>query len=100
MRKQSQIPGLNPPFPSRSAMLSPVLPHFHTKGLPVNFQKLMLIVIPAALLIGAYVYFTRVDRSDPIAVANAFTKALKDGNTAKASTYYLPAKAESWRTNA
>jgi len=59
----------------------------------------MLIVIPVALILGGWHYFSKVDRSDPVKVANAFAKALHSKNTGTASSYYLPAEAEAWREN-
>jgi len=64
----------------------------------MNFPKLMVLIGVAALAIGSIVYFTRVDRSDPAAVATAFTKAMKKQDTEAASGYYMPDKAEAWRT--
>jgi hypothetical protein len=64
----------------------------------MNFPKLMVIVGVAALAIGSFVYFTRVDRSNPAAVATAFTKAMKKQDTKTASQFYLPDKAEAWKT--
>jgi len=66
----------------------------------VNFQKVLLIAVPLALLICAWMYFTRIDRTNPVAVGTAFTKAMKAGDTSKASGYWVPDKAEAWRTNA
>jgi len=63
----------------------------------MNFPKLMVIVGVAALAIGSFVYFTRVDRSNPAAVATAFTKAMKKQDTKTASQFYLPAKADAWK---
>ena len=57
----------------------------------------MLIVVPLAIVIVGYQFFTRVDRTDPVKVAKAFTSALKSGNTSKASSYYVPAEADAWR---
>ena len=46
------------------------------------------------------VYLTHVDRSNPVSVGNAFTKALKTGDTSSASGYFVPDKAQAWRTAA
>jgi hypothetical protein len=62
----------------------------------VNFKKLLLIVIPVAVLIVGYQWMTRVDRSNPVEVATAFTKHLKAGNNSKAAKYYVPDQAEEW----
>ena len=70
---------------------------FSPKASPLNFKKLMLIVVPLLIVIFGYQFLTRVDRTDPVKVATAFTKALKSGNTSKASGYYVPEEAESWR---
>ena len=64
----------------------------------MNFPKLMVIVAVAAVAIGAFVYFTAVDRSNPAEVASAFTKAMKKQDTKTAAGYYLPDKAEAWKT--
>jgi hypothetical protein len=66
----------------------------------VNFKKLMLIVIPVAVLIVGYQWLTGVDRSDPIAVATAFSKNLKSGNISSAAKFYVPAEAEAWEESA
>ena len=62
----------------------------------MNFKKLMLIVIPLAVLIVGYQLLTKVDHKDPIAVATAFTKNLKAGDNSKAAKYYVPDQAEAW----
>jgi hypothetical protein len=64
----------------------------------MNFPKLMVIIGIAAVAIGSFVYFTRTDRSDPAAVATAFTKAMKKQDTKTAADYYMPEKAEAWKT--
>jgi len=66
----------------------------------MNLQKVIVIAVIAAVLIGAYQFFTRVDRTNPAAVATAFTKALKSKNTSKASSYYVPDQAKEWRAKA
>jgi hypothetical protein len=63
----------------------------------LNFKKLLLIVIPLAIIIGAWQFFTRVDRTNPVAVGTAFTKALKAGKVTKAAGFYLPESASSWQ---
>lgn len=70
------------------------------KATPVNFQKAVVIAVAVALAIGAWMYFSRVDRANPQAVATAFTKALKSKSTSKASSYYVPAEAKAWQTSA
>jgi hypothetical protein len=62
----------------------------------VNFKKLMLIVIPLAVLIIGYQWLTKVDHSDPVAVATAFTKNLRSGDNSKAAKYYVPAESAAW----
>jgi hypothetical protein len=64
----------------------------------MNFPKLMVIVGIAVLAIGSFVFFTRVDRSDPAAVATAFMKAMKKQDTKAAADFYVPDKSEAWRT--
>lgn len=66
----------------------------------MNFSKVLVFGAIAAVVIGAIMFFTRTDYTDPIGVATAFTKALKAEDTSKASKYYLPDKAESWKTAA
>lgn len=66
----------------------------------MNFKKLMLIVIPLAVLIIGYQWMTKVDRSDPIQVATAFTKNLKSGDVSKAAKYFVPTEAEAWEESA
>ena len=63
----------------------------------MNFQKLLLIVIPLAILIVAWQWFTRIDRTNAVEVATAFTTALKSGNTSAAAEFYDPEGAEAWR---
>jgi hypothetical protein len=62
----------------------------------VNFKKLMLIVIPLAVVIIGYQWMNRVDRSDPVAVATEFTKNLRSGDASKAAKYYVPEQADAW----
>ena len=64
----------------------------------MNFPKLMVLIVIAVAVVGSIMYFTRVDRSDPAAVATAFTKAMKKQDTKTAADFYLPEKAEAWRT--
>ena len=66
----------------------------------MNFKKLLIAVAAFVVVVGAYKFLTRVDRSDPIAVANAFTKALNKSDTDKASGYYVPAEAATWAQSA
>src|SRR5690349_5167368 len=63
----------------------------------MNFKKLMIAVVAVVLVIAVWKMMTHVDRSNPVAVATAFTKAIKDKNTSAASGYYLPEKAQAWR---
>ena len=64
----------------------------------MNFPKLMLIIGVAVVAIGSFLYFTRVDRSNPAAVATAFTKAMKKQDTKTAASFYMPAKSDAWKT--
>jgi hypothetical protein len=64
----------------------------------MNFPKLVVIIAVAAVAIGSFVYFTRVDRSNPAEVAAAFTKAMKKQDTKTAAEFYMPDKAEAWKT--
>ena len=64
----------------------------------MNFPKLVVIVAVAAVAIGSFVYFTRVDRSNPAEVAAAFTKAMKKQDTKTAADYYMPDQAEAWKS--
>jgi len=63
----------------------------------MNFKKLMIAVAAVVVLIAVWKMATRTDRSNPVAVATAFTKAMKGNNPSKASGYYVPDKAEEWR---
>jgi hypothetical protein len=63
----------------------------------VNFKKLMLIFVPLIALVIGYQWLTRIDRTDPVKVATAFAKALKANDLSKASSFYVPDKAEAWR---
>jgi len=63
----------------------------------VNFKKLMIGVVAVVVLICVWQFFTRVDRSNPVAVATAFTKALKGRDTGRASKFYIPDQAAAWR---
>ena len=65
-------------------------------GTLLNFKKLMLIVVPVAVLIIGYQWMTRVDRTDALEVATAFTKHLKSGNNDKAAKYLVPGDAPAW----
>ena len=77
----------------------PRSPHSPRKrGNTINFPKLVVIIAVAAVAIGSFVYFTRVDRSNPAEVAAAFTKAMKKQDTKTAADYYMPDKAEAWKT--
>jgi hypothetical protein len=66
----------------------------------LNFKKFLVFFIPAALLFGGWKFLTRVDRANPAAVATAFTQALKGRDTGKASSYWVPEQAQTWRTGA
>jgi hypothetical protein len=66
----------------------------------MNFKLLLVILIPIALLLIGYKLLTRLDRSDPVAVGTAFTKALKSRDTGAASKLWIPDKAEAWRADA
>jgi hypothetical protein len=65
----------------------------------MNFTKILLIVVPIGLLFGGWLYMHHVDRSDPVAVATAFTKAMKNNDLVTASSYYVPERAEAWRSS-
>src|SRR5688500_10752594 len=82
--------GLPPPFSPTS--------HGKRGRNNMNFPKLLVIVAVAAVAIGSFVYFTGVDRSNPAEVAAAFTKAMKKQDTKTAADYYMPDKAEAWKT--
>ena len=62
----------------------------------MNFKKLMLIVVPLAVLIIGYQWITRVDRADAVQVATAFAKNLKANDVSAAGKYYLPEQSEAW----
>jgi len=63
----------------------------------MNFKKLMVAVVAVVVVIALWKMMTRVDHSNPVAVATAFTKAMKSKDTSAASAYYVPEKAETWR---
>src|SRR5947207_952790 len=93
---------LTPPAGLVTVPLRPrafVPPNALTESEPLNFKKLMLIVIPLALVLAGWQYFSKVDRSDPVKVANAFAKALHSKNTGTAANYYMPEEAQAWREN-
>ncbi len=64
----------------------------------MNFPKLMVIIVVAVVVIGAFMFFTGVDRSNPAEVATAFTEAMKKKDTKAAAKFYLPDQADAWRT--
>ena len=64
----------------------------------MNFPKLMVLVAVVVVAIGSIMYFTRTNRSDPAAVARAFTKAMKKQDSKAASGFYMPDKADAWLT--
>lgn len=66
----------------------------------MNFAKLVVFGVIAAVVIGGIMFFTRTDYADPVAVATAYTKAIKSNNMDKASKYYQPDKADAWKTAA
>src|SRR5829696_2895497 len=57
----------------------------------------MIVVVAVVVLIVGYKMMTKVDRTDPVKVATAFTKALKAKDTSTASSYFVPDQAEAWR---
>jgi hypothetical protein len=63
----------------------------------MNFKKLMIAVVAVVVIIAVWKFATRVDHSNPVAVATAFTKAMKKNDTSAASKYYLPEQAQAWR---
>jgi len=63
----------------------------------MNFKKVLIAVVAVVIVIVAWQMLTRVDRGNPVAVATAFTKALKNKDTSSASKYYVPDKADAWR---
>jgi hypothetical protein len=68
-----------------------------TESEPLNFKKLMVVVAVVVVLITAYKLMTRVDHTDPVKVATAFTKAMKGKDSSSASKYWVPAEAQAWR---
>ena len=63
----------------------------------MNFKKVLIAVAAVIVVIAVWHMLTRVDRRNPVAVATAFTNAMKHKDTATASTYYAPDKADTWR---
>lgn len=80
--------------PARRPRPRPVV--LSEKASPVNFPKLMLIVVPLALVIIGYQWMTRIDRTDAAQVATAFAKNLKSGDNSSAAKFYVPDEAEAW----
>ena len=70
-------------------------PSFFPKA-QLNFKKLLIVVAIVVAAIVSVKYFTRVDRTNPSAVATAFTKAMKNKDTDKASGFVLPAESAAW----
>ena len=66
----------------------------------MNFKKFLIGVAAAIVLIALYQFFTRVDRSNPVAVATAFTKAMKGKDFDAASKFMVPDQASAWRSSA
>ena len=62
----------------------------------MNFKKLLLIAVPVILLFVTYQWMTKVDRTDAVQVATAFTKNLKSGDNSKAAKFFVPEQAEAW----
>jgi hypothetical protein len=62
----------------------------------VNFKHVLIIVGVLAVVLISWKFFTRLDRSDPIAVANAFTEAMKDQDMKEASSYFPPDQSAAW----
>ena len=63
----------------------------------MNFKKLMIAVAAVVVLIVVWKFFTRIDRSNPAAVATAFTKALKAQDSGGASSFIVPDQQAAWR---
>lgn len=62
----------------------------------MNLKKVLIAAVAVIAVIAIYKMLTRVDHGNPIAVATAFTKAMKSKDTSTASKYVVPAKSESW----
>ena len=62
----------------------------------MNFKQLLVGIAAIVLIIVVYKFATRVDRTNPAAVANAFTKAMNGKDFDAASTYYVPDQATAW----
>ena len=63
----------------------------------MNFKKLLIVVAAVVVLIVVWKFFTRIDRSDPAAVATAFTRALKAQDSGGASSFIVPDQQAAWR---
>jgi hypothetical protein len=70
-------------------------PSFFPKA-QVNFKKVLIVVAIVVVAIVSFKYFTRVDRTNPSAVATAFTKAMKSKNTDAASGFVIPDQSAAW----
>ena len=65
----------------------------------MNFKKLLIGIAAAVVLISVYKFFTRIDRTNPVAVATAFTKAMKGKDVGAASDFIVPDQASTWRAS-
>ncbi len=65
----------------------------------LNFKKLLIVLAAVAVFFAGWKFFTRIDRTDAIAVATAFTKALDANDTSKASNFFVPAEAATFQQN-
>jgi hypothetical protein len=62
----------------------------------MNFKHILIIVAVAIVGIVAFKFFTKTDRSDPMAVANGFTAQIKDRDFEGAAEFMAPDARAAW----
>ena len=62
----------------------------------MNFKHVLIIAAVVIVGIVAFKFFTRTDRSDPMAVANGFTAQVKDRDFEGASEFVAPDLRAAW----
>lgn len=62
----------------------------------MNFKHILIIVAVVVLGIVGFKFFTRLDRTDPMAVANGFTAQMKDRDFDGASDFVAPDLRAAW----
>ena len=62
----------------------------------MNFKHVLIIVAVAIVAIVGFKFFTRLDRSDPMVVANGFTSEMKSRDLPGASEFVAPDLRAAW----